>query len=154
MKNNPTVDTWKSPPWMNQYEVSTTGQVRRKEPGPGASAGKVFRPGTTTSGPTVKLQGMPSFLLPRASKAGLKYRNISVARLMLYTFVGMPPSPFSTAKFHDGNKTHLDLANLFWGDDERMENVLHNPRRNWKRDHKAPGGFRVVNEDDPEQQTP
>jgi hypothetical protein len=106
---------WKDiPGWEGMYQVSTCGQVK--------SLRRIAKENNRTRHLTEKLLRINRTV----SKRGYvrldvrffldgKILTVTVARLMLLTFVGPPPTGKNCARHLDDDSTHNLLGNLAWG---------------------------------------
>lgn len=90
---------WRAIPSHPKYEVSESGQVRRRCPGKSTAVGRHLKPGSARGYFVIKL--------------GRK--NVLVHRLVCEAFNGPPPPDKTIVRHLDGTRTNNHYQNLAWG---------------------------------------
>ena len=105
-------ETWRRLNGVDHYEFSSRGRVRRATPGKRTRVGRILTPYTSTSGPVVRIPGIPSRYRPGATSQ--TSTQVGVARLIAYAFHGTPENPLSVVGVRDGDRCNVRADNLFW----------------------------------------
>jgi hypothetical protein len=95
--------TWKPLPFVDGYEVSDQGEIKRVKPGQGRRIGQCLRPRPASNGylkVVIRLDG--------------KAKTISVHRVVCAAFYGPCPDGYQVRHL-DGNKLNNAVVNLKYG---------------------------------------
>lgn len=114
--------TWKIIPQWPEYEVSDTGQVRRRQGGQGTRAGYVLKPVLVTPRGAGNGRSKTNYCKVSLHARGVR-RQVHVHTLVLEAFVGPRPSNDHVANHKDGNGENNNKANLEWA--TYAENAQH-----------------------------
>lgn len=99
-----TTTGWAVVPGWPTYEVSTSGEVRRRGPATGAVVGRVLR----------QLLNLKTGYRSVCLSAHSIQKRIDVHRLVALTFLGPQPSALHLVAHNDGIRTNNVLKNLRW----------------------------------------
>jgi hypothetical protein len=126
-------EQWRVIPGWEDYEVSDSGNVRRRVAGGRHwEAGRWLKPGASDTGHLY-------VMLSANNRAVKQY----VHRLVLLAFIGPPPFDEAMALHDDDIPTHNNLGNLYWG--TRVDNYNDRMRnRGWDRKGTAARGSSVA----------
>jgi len=103
ISRNDTQEVWRAVPGYDDYEVSSSGRVRRATPFKNYPAGYVLKPKLNRYG----------YYVIALSRNG-RYRHVGVHRLVVLAFLGEPPTPWQEVAHGDGRRTNNHLSNLRW----------------------------------------
>lgn len=104
-------EIWRRLDGFDLYEFSSRGRVRRAIPGKRTRVGNILKPYSSSSGPVVRMPGLPAKYRPGARTESTQ---VGVARLIAYAFHGMPENPFAAVGVRDGDRCNVSAENLFW----------------------------------------